>query len=412
MPSSHSSFVAPQVSGWSRPGRAPRIGIFTGEGSSHSWLWFVETFERMGLTDLRFFDVSEIAAGRLQQNDILAVSGGDTIAIASALGLAGAREMHRFIENGGLYIGSCAGAYLVMHSSKPHLNLFNFAGVKITNLSKKLPQCRRLSHKFAMAYGCDYVFHPVRGPVRLSASVGFASPGRQTLEAPLYGGPGMIASPETEVLARYLDFTDKTAFLVDEDIARETLLDRAAAVRARMGNGTLVLFGPHFEHPHFTAANRFVGDVISEEWDAARVGRLDSSQRGYDRGTASVAPWIKDLKRELSNSRIVALGLEMTPVRWLIGNKVYEPEKIRVFLEAMWKRVAVLEKRGAVGTDTDAVERLVAGAGKITARLRSIKQRLDDGEDTRKEAARMFSLLNRCTTDFLDMYYQSICEPG
>ncbi|MCG6892125.1 MAG: hypothetical protein LJE65_00830, partial [Desulfobacteraceae bacterium] len=168
----------------------------------------------------------------------------------------------------------------------------------------------------------------------------------------------------------------------------------------------------HFEHPHFTAANRFVGDVISEEWDADRVGRLDSSQRGYDRGTASVAPWIKDLKRELSNSRIVALGLEMTPVRWLIGNKVYEPEKIRVFLEAMWKRVAVLEKRGAVGTDTDAVERLVAGAGKITARLRSIKQRLDDGEDTRREAARMFSLLNRCTTDFLDMYYQSICEPG
>ncbi|MGD8338408.1 MAG: hypothetical protein PVJ29_15055, partial [Desulfobacterales bacterium] len=34
--------------------RYPKIGIFAGEGTSHSWLWFVDLFDRMGFHDLSF----------------------------------------------------------------------------------------------------------------------------------------------------------------------------------------------------------------------------------------------------------------------------------------------------------------------------------------------------------------------
>ena len=117
----------------SKPVSYPKIGIYTGTGSSHSWLWFVDLFDRMGFHDLDLLDAAAIQSRNLQSFDVLAVSGGDTFAVAQALGPSGARSLKTFIENGGLYIGSCAGAYLVMRSSKPHLNLFNYTSVRITN---------------------------------------------------------------------------------------------------------------------------------------------------------------------------------------------------------------------------------------------------------------------------------------
>ena len=132
-----------RISG-SRKLHSSRIGIFAGEGSSHSWLWFVEIFDRMGFHDIRVIDGDDILNGAVDELDVLAVSGGDTFAVAKGLGPAGAGLIRAFIERGGLYIGSCAGAYLVMNSSKPHLDHFNFTAVKITNLSKHLPDCRKL----------------------------------------------------------------------------------------------------------------------------------------------------------------------------------------------------------------------------------------------------------------------------
>ena len=52
---------------------------------------------------------------------------------------------------------------------------------------------------------------------------------------------------------------------------------------------------------------------------------------------------LKDLKRELSNSRIMASGMDDFSVHWLIGNKYYEPEKISVFINTVWDKLKVLE---------------------------------------------------------------------
>jgi hypothetical protein len=104
------------------------------------------------------------------------------------------------------------------------------------------------------------------------------------------------------------------------------------------------------------------------------------------------------------------VGLEILPLKWTIGAKVYEPEKIRVFLEAMWNRVKVLEKSGHLAGRPDENERLVQTAGRTTELLRSMKGRIDRREETTERAEDLFRLLHTYAALFLDMYFRSISE--
>ena len=277
------------------------IGIYTGMGTSHSWLWFVDIFERFGLLELRFLTEKDIHEQALDNVDVLAVSGGDTFAVAEGMGKKGAEELERFIRSGGLYIGSCAGAYLPLISSKQHLNLFNFVPVKIGNLTKILPKAKRIPEKFCTPYGCSFVFHPVREEVRVKLN-GFEpfDRGAGSVLAPLYGGPSLLVNGgSSEVLAFYEDFTDKTVFLADREIASNTMIGKAAVVREKMGEGHLYLFGPHFEHPSYPVANQLMADVIALE---AAAGRNIIRQRSDD-GAKTIkgkeaGRLVRDIKRE------------------------------------------------------------------------------------------------------------------
>ncbi len=392
----------------SQPLKNPHIGVYAGYGTSHSWLWFIDIFDRMGFHAISMLDESAVMAGRLNEVDVLAVSGGDTMAIAEALGPEGALQIAAFIEGGGVYLGSCAGAYLVMNSSKPHLCQFNFAAVKITNLSKHLPSCHDMSHKFTMTYGCDFIFHPVRESVGLRLSGEPPFTGVPLFHAPLYGGPGMHVSEGAQVLASYDCFTDKTQFLVDEALAHDTLINTAAAVRAPMGNGCMYLFGPHFEHPYYPQANRLVAEAIC--WDIGRKPASDPPLTADAKPLSAVdsAALIRTLRRELSNSRIVAAGLEMLPVHWLIGAKIYEPEKIRVFIEAMCRRLRPLEKSGRIIAEASTTETLKADAVETTTLLRRLKAEIDKDNDTRDIARRLFHLLHRYSMAFLELYFRAV----
>jgi hypothetical protein len=174
----------------------------------------------------------------------------------------------------------------------------------------------------------------------------------------------------------------------------------------------MYLFGPHFEHPHYHRANRLVADAVYLD------SRLDSRQNPDRRSpvardalhlpASESANLIRSLRRELSNSRIVAAGLEMFPVRWLIGAKVYEPQKIRVFLDAMWRRLKPLEKRDRIWARAGLPDLLVADACEITALLRRLKNEIDQESATDPIARTLFNLLHRNTMRFLELYFQTI----
>jgi hypothetical protein len=387
--------------------RYPKIGIYTGQGTSHSWLWFVEIFDRMGFYDLRFLTENHLKADGLDRCNVLAMSGGDTFAIAQGLGPKGADNLECFIKDGGLYIGACAGAYLPLHSSKEHLNLFNFVPARIANLTRTLPEAQRLKEKFCTAYGCSYIFHPVREAVQIATN-GFEPFSKSpSLHAPLYGGPPMIAREPAQVLATYSGFTNKTVFLVDEQLASDTVLGKAAVIRQKMGKGTLHLYGPHFEHPRFSVANQLLTDAIL--WDLRQdrfpIGDGDPNEETLSQQACK--DLFKDIKREVSNSRITAVSLETLPVQWTIGNKVYETAKIREFIEPVWQRIRQLEKLNQIvllpGQDKQLLQHVV----EMTTVLREVKKGVKKGIDTLRAANKMFEGLNRTATLFLEIYFRT-----
>ncbi|MBI5251134.1 MAG: hypothetical protein HY912_16720 [Desulfomonile tiedjei] len=389
-----------------RPLRIPRIGVYAGTGTSHSWLWFAELFDRMSFHEILFMTEDMVRDGFLESLDVFAMSGGDTIRIAEWLGQEGGRAIESFIREGGLYIGSCAGAYLPLKSSKQHLDRFNFVDIKIANLSKTRPEAKRMGRKASTNYGCDFVYHPVREDVCLRTTGKEPFTGFEYFRAPLYGGPSMVTSRDSDVLAYYDGFTEKTLFLVEESLAEETLLGKVAAARTAMGDGHLYLFGPHFEHPLFPIANHLVAAAIFWDMKKGRKNWKSLDSESILEGPAK-EKLVRDIKREISNSRIVAVGLEAIPVQWIIGCKTYEPEKIRVFLEAIWKRINTLERSRSVCAQSETCEEVVVTASRVTRLLRQMKSRMDDHSDTQDLAWDLFDSLRRLAMIFLQIYFDS-----
>lgn len=400
--------------------RLTKIGIYAGSGTSHSWLWFVDLFEAAGLYHLSFLDERDVQQGRLKGLDVLVISGGDTFAVAAALDKKGAFQIERFVGDGGTYIGSCAGAYLPMKSSKKPLDLFNFVDVKITNLSKILPKAKKVSFKFSMAYGCDFIFHPVRESVRLKQRIPIrqehqSNHGRE-FDAPLYGGPGMIPRESSWTMAEYAGFTQKTAFLTDDKIARQTLIGHAAVVRVPYVKGCFYLLGPHLEHPGYQRANQFIVDAVTAETglagkasDTPSISSDDVNGHPRQRVTGKKAKeLLLPIKRELSNSRITAASLEFLPVQWLIGQKVYEPPKIRVFLESVWQRLVRLEKKKALVLRPALYETIVHTGTELTRDLRRMRRLLDAEKDSLDTAVTIFKQLHTLSISFFELYFETM----
>jgi len=380
----------------------PEVGIYAGSGASHSWTWFADIFDRRGIYSVSFFDEVAIAAGALDAIDVFFISGGDTFAIAGGLGSTGAAKLEAFIRNGGVYIGSCAGAYLPLKSSLYPLNQFNLVTSRITNLTKNLPAPKQMAEKFCTEYGCQYVFHPAREEVRVHIIDGFSCAGK-TLVAPLYGGPVMTASDDIEVLAHYSGFTDRTECLVDREIAEQTLANNVAIARKHLGQGVIYLLGPHFEHPHYPEANSVIFEAMLDGYGEHRR-RLSGAEHDCRTAGRVTKKTIHTFKSEISNARIIALALERLPYTWLIGKKVYDPEKIRVFLESIWSRIDVLN--GAVCASEQEIERLLAAAQQVNQRLKILKKEPGAGEVSASVAEKLFYDLRDMAAGFLSLYFR------
>ena len=388
----------------------PRIGIYTGNGSSHSWLWLAELFEKYGLYDISFINGENIQNDALDRINIFIVSGGDTFAIAEEIGENGSNKIRDFLENGGSYLGICAGAYLMLNSSKTPLDFFNLTGGKIKNLSSSLPLSVNMSYKFSMPYGCQYLYHPVRGSmqIKLLGKPPFYS--TDTIVSPVFGGGFITPSNDLTPLANYHGFTKDTIFLVDEKTASETVIGSCAAAKSFYGKGVIFLFSPHFEHPMFPDGNNIIIDTMcygnankkSENFcHNPSTLIIDSPGRGI----------LKKIKSLLSNSRIVAGGFHGTALYWKIGNKMWEAEKFSVFLETIWKRFSNIEK-DSFGlrinlSEAQELERLSAGA---LDNLKKLKSEISSGKDSEETLKKLLLALSKLSSEFFDIYFKSKLE--
>jgi glutamine amidotransferase-like uncharacterized protein len=381
-----------------------------GSGASHSWLWFVQILDRMGFYNVHFVDERDIRSNALEPLNVLLMSGGDTFAVAEGLGEEGSGKLRSFIEGGGLYIGTCAGAYLPLRSSMDFLNQFNFIDVKISNISRRLSEIERLTLQrvACSSYGCDFVYHVVREDVVLEMVNGFQADGRREMIAPLFGGPAMLPSKDIEPIATYKGFTKKTKFLVQEELAEKTLIGNIAVAKKSMGRGHLYVFGPHFEHPHYPSCNLFLAEIIYKEQN----GKPANSKKDFSgdsknriKGEA-LGELLKDLKRELSNSRIMGSGMNDFSIHWWIGNKYYEPEKISVFINTVWDKLKDLESIPDLEVDKNLLLRCVEISKGITRELRTIKSEIKAQGDTIPLVSKIFLDLKTLSSDFFTLYFK------
>ncbi len=389
----------------------PQIGIYSGKGASHSWLWFAEILDRMGCYDVVFLTEKDIVERGLEGVHVLLMSGGDTFAIAEGLGEKGADRLRSFITQGGLYIGTCAGAYLPLRSSMPYLNWFNFIDVKISNISRRLSEEERslLERSSCSSYGDDFIYHVVREEVVLKMINGSLGNRGEEIVAPLYGGPSILPSEDIEPIATYKGFTQKTKFLVREDLAVKTLIGKIAVGKKSMGDGEIYIFGPHFEHPHYPLCNLYLKEKIFKHLKKGRqMGKnFFYEEKELIRGD-SLKGYLKDLKRGLSNARIQASGMSDFNIEWLIGNKLYQSEKISVFLNFLWDKVRKIETLSELEMDGARLRQCIEISKSLPRNIQMIRRGIREGEETTFLAKGLFENLKLLSYFFLNLYFQSL----
>ena len=309
---------------------SPRILVYAGKGSSHSWTWLADLFESKGVLDVRFLDSTEFVGEISKGPDVIIISGGDGFSIASSLAGEGFSSLRNFITRGGRYVGMCAGAYLPLPSSVEPFSEFNVSSTKIENIECGAGTLEAVPPRIAVKYGRCAIVHPVRGELELGLDA-------ERLNAPLYGGPVFKEPEEDEVLLRYRAFTSNTEFQIGEWDAATIVLGKPAALRSGIGQGELLLLGPHLEHPRYPEANEMFLKLM-------RI--TPSAQKPIRRGEVEIG-----LERTLANLKVAILGLENRS--FVVGKKLWDGSRYLELQAAIAKRAWTLDRDMAKGISED-----------------------------------------------------------
>ncbi|MCQ2393129.1 MAG: BPL-N domain-containing protein [Kiritimatiellae bacterium] len=100
-------------------GAPVRVAVYAGPGARgvgmFRWTQLMDQAPEMQAT---YVDGPSIRAGALREIDLLVMPGGMSNVEEDNLGLEGQQEVRRFIEEGGSYVGTCAGAFLMLERAK------------------------------------------------------------------------------------------------------------------------------------------------------------------------------------------------------------------------------------------------------------------------------------------------------
>ena len=297
--------------------------VYAGNGSSHSWIWLADLLEANGIFDASFVAAADFAGGLESSPSIALISGGDGFKIAESLSGAGFSALTEYINEGGMYLGICAGAYLPLPARIEPFSTLKLSETRVRNVRNALGDGTSVSPRLAVRYGSCSIFHPVRGEVVLGKDNG-------TFVAPIYGGPIFNEPAIDEPVLRYVSFTSRTALQVDRQTAEETMIGWPAVLRCRYGNGQLVLAGPHLEHPGYPEAN----DVF------VRLAGLDHSRhcRSSDLCEARNANL---LSRPLADLKVAILGAERES--FILGAKQWDGSRMLELTTAIERRKSYLD---------------------------------------------------------------------
>lgn len=255
------------------PLRSIRVGFYGGGGApfNHAGILGEAGFP------LRFLTDAQIRTGELATVDVLIMPGGGFRAMhgqLEPLGVDGARKLAQWVRAGGMYVGSCAGAYDCAITSP------DFVASCPPKSELKLINASVWNEENNAGSELDGLQSPGVGVVRVRNThpdhpVMFGLP--ESFEVVHYNGPvfHVLETPEVEGASlaeglaafegREARFTPAEQFMGEPAPATPTLIERAAtagkfsAIAGELGVGRVVAFGSHPE---------FGFDLAMAEWGA------------------------------------------------------------------------------------------------------------------------------------------------
>jgi len=172
------------------------------------------------------FDGQDIRSGACEGFDVLVFSGGSGGGQANSLGEDGKERVVQFVENGGVYIGICAGAYLACSDGPQY-------GLGLVNVRTKSSKWRRgktdvvveITPAGAETFALD---GPTEMPIRYA-------------NGPIWQPADNDELPEAEVLGWY------RTEIAENDTPEGIMVDSPALIRGPYGNGVAYAFSCHPE---------------------------------------------------------------------------------------------------------------------------------------------------------------------
>lgn len=220
-------------------------------------------------TSFQYLTPDEVVSGEFSQYcDLFVMPGGADTPYCKALNGTGNKNIRAFVEAGGCYYGTCAGAY--------YAALYLLFDEQ--NPARKINATRELAFFLGQARGPLFVIFPEAGPypalVAISAYADHEGDPNQVMidknfTAYYYGGPFFdypkLKEGSYKVLAYYpiSPALEKTLYLRPERAAywSQTPPALAAILSIKVGEGHVVLTGVHLENTKYDEGNE------GKDWD-------------------------------------------------------------------------------------------------------------------------------------------------
>lgn len=261
-----------------------RVAIYVDDGArnigAYRWIEIATMAENVEAVPV---DGAAVRSGALDGMDVLVMPGGKASLEALSLGEKGRENVKSFIRNGGGYIGSCAGCYLVMHQGKGYSK--NYLGL--------------LPYKDGVSGGRAEI------DIRFNDKAAELAGIRKGITKVRYaGGPvprhtgREVEGTKVEVVATYAGDINTT------DKMREPFTGKPAAFAATCGKGKIFVFTVHPESDVKDAhlvrgAFRFVsGRNLKWEYPQRKPGQLAVGFVCDDSFGAETARFIQKLLKE------------------------------------------------------------------------------------------------------------------
>lgn len=196
----------------------------------------------------------DIRRGALDAYDVAIFPGGSGGKQAETLGQEGRERVREFVENGGGFVGICAGAYLASAHYRWSLHLLDARVVDSNHWARGTGDVElRISAIGRKAFNVEDE----------TATIYYG-------QGPLLAPGGKAAIADYELLAAY------ETEIAKNGAPRGVMKGAGAIARGAFGAGRVVCFSPHPERT--PAVNSFVGDAV--RWSAAARVRRGSAQAG------------------------------------------------------------------------------------------------------------------------------------